>query len=153
MNRMMAHNFATSLFALAIGFLLVTACPGADIPRCRIAPVSFDGWSAQELSNSHLRLTFVPQLGGRLMQLTFDGHPFLFVNPKYKGRYIPPAAAKELKPEPVVRVNPATPVELDRAFSASPAARRIAVHLVDAADGTDYGNLGEAQITSAGAGS
>jgi len=83
-----------SLLPLGIGLLLAAASPGANTPGCRIAPTSFEGWSAQELSNSRLRLTFVPQLGGRLMQLTFDGHPFLFVNPKYKGRYIPPSEAK-----------------------------------------------------------
>jgi hypothetical protein len=31
----------------------------------------------------------VPQNGGRLMQVTFAGHPFLFVNPKFTGKYLP----------------------------------------------------------------
>jgi len=46
------------------------------------------------MSNDWIRLDIVPQLGGRLMQFTFDGHPYLFVNPKYRGRYFPPSAAK-----------------------------------------------------------
>ncbi len=33
----------------------------------------------------------MPQNGGRLMQVVFDGHPFLFVNQKYAGKYLPPS--------------------------------------------------------------
>src|SRR5207302_279181 len=42
------------------------------------------------LSNDWVLLTIVPQLGGRLMQVTFAGHSYLFVNPQYKGQYFPP---------------------------------------------------------------
>jgi len=38
-----------------------------------------------------VRLAIVPQLGGRLMQVTFGGHSYLFVNPQYKGKYFPPS--------------------------------------------------------------
>jgi hypothetical protein len=55
--------------------------------------VQFEGWQAQQMSNDWLQLTFVPQLGGRLMQVTFNNHPYLFVNPVYKGKYISPAEA------------------------------------------------------------
>jgi len=51
----------------------------------------FDGWQAQQMANRWLKLIFVPKLGGRLMQVTFAGHPFLFVNPKYRGQYFPPS--------------------------------------------------------------
>lgn len=37
----------------------------------------------------------VPQLGGRVMQLTFGNHPYLFVNPQLKGKYFPPSNAAE----------------------------------------------------------
>ncbi len=60
---------------------------------CQISPAVFEGWHAQQVSNDWVRLTIVPQLGGRLMQVSFGGHDFLFVNPKYKGQYIPPSAA------------------------------------------------------------
>jgi hypothetical protein len=36
----------------------------------------------------------VPQNGGRLMQVTFAGHPYLFVNPQYEGKYFPPTSAQ-----------------------------------------------------------
>ena len=47
------------------------------------------GWQAQQLTNRWLKLVFVPQIGGRLMQVTFVGHSFLFVNPKYRGQSFP----------------------------------------------------------------
>lgn len=57
---------------------------------CNIKSTTFEGWDAEEISNEWLQLTIVKQLGGRLMQVNFAGHPYLFVNPKYKGKYIPP---------------------------------------------------------------
>jgi hypothetical protein len=57
---------------------------------CRIEAMNYKGWSAQELSNRWLKLEVVPQNGGRLMQVTFAGHSFLFVNPEYEGKYLPP---------------------------------------------------------------
>ena len=61
---------------------------------CTVHSSTFAGWNAIEISNDWIRLDIVPQLGGRLMQFTFDGHPYLFVNPKYRGRYFPPSTAK-----------------------------------------------------------
>jgi hypothetical protein len=60
---------------------------------CEVHPVAFEGWQAQQVSNDWVQLTFVPQVGGRLIQVTFNGHPYLFVNPVYKGKYISPAEA------------------------------------------------------------
>jgi hypothetical protein len=59
---------------------------------CRIESRDFEGWHAQEMSNPWVKVTIVPQLGGRVMQIAFAGHTFLFVNPKYKGQYIPPTS-------------------------------------------------------------
>ena len=61
---------------------------------CSVHAVSYQGWDAQELVNPWLKLTFVPKLGGRLMQVEFNGHPYLFVNPQYRGQYIPPEQAR-----------------------------------------------------------
>lgn len=57
---------------------------------CRIEATNYKGWNAQELSNHWLKLEVVPQNGGRLMQVIFAGHSFLFVNPEYEGKYLPP---------------------------------------------------------------
>src|SRR2546430_11877779 len=79
--------------------LMLTLCCcctfAATHHQCQLRPTNFDGWKAEELSNDWLRLTIVPQLGGRLMQVTFGGHSYLFVNPQYKGQYIPPSLAAE----------------------------------------------------------
>ncbi|MGB2889101.1 MAG: hypothetical protein WBC04_15505 [Candidatus Acidiferrales bacterium] len=60
-------------------------------PSCRIEAISFEGWKAEQISNEWVKLIIVPQLGGRLMQVTFGGHSYLFVNSKYKGQYFPPS--------------------------------------------------------------
>jgi len=62
----------------------------AKRPGCAIEAVDYKGWSAQQLSNRWVQLIIVPQNGGRLMQVTFGGHPYLFVNPKFAGKYLPP---------------------------------------------------------------
>jgi hypothetical protein len=70
--------------------LAVSMAAGA---ACTVQPVVYEGWQAQQVANDWVQLTFVPQLGGRLMQVTFNGHAYLFVNPVYKGKYISPAEA------------------------------------------------------------
>lgn len=59
--------------------------------NCRVDPVNYRGWQAQQVSNAWIKLIFVPQNGGRLMQVIFDGHPYLFVNERYAGKYLPPS--------------------------------------------------------------
>jgi hypothetical protein len=82
-------------FALGVMVSMASAqsATAASHSPCQIRPVVFDGWQAQEVTNDWLRLTFVPQLGGRLMQVAFNEHSYLFVNPQYKGKYIAPAEA------------------------------------------------------------
>jgi Domain of unknown function (DUF4380) len=58
---------------------------------CRIEANTFEGWPAQQMTNRWLKLTLAPELGGRLIQVSFAGHLFLFVNPKYRGHYFPPS--------------------------------------------------------------
>src|ERR1700694_3121576 len=85
------------IFTLGLISVSLLARPGfarAVLHRtCNIKSTIFEGWDAEEISNEWLQLTIVKQLGGRLMQVSFAGHPYLFVNPKYKGKYIPPPPA------------------------------------------------------------
>ena len=60
---------------------------------CSIESTDFDGWKAQRIVNGSVEIVITPQLGGRVMQVTFAGHPYLFVNPQYQGQYIPPSQA------------------------------------------------------------
>jgi hypothetical protein len=91
--------------ALILGLLSVCAKaqsagpdPNSDPNRdpqqgCTVHEGTFHGWPSQEIANAWVDLVFVPELGGRLMQVTFDGHPYLFVNPEWEGKYIPPDQA------------------------------------------------------------
>ena len=87
MTSKMKSARALCILAVALAASVANAAP------CKVQPVQFEGWQAQQMSNDWLQLTFVPQLGGRLMQVSFNGHPYLFVNPVYKGKYISPAEA------------------------------------------------------------
>ena len=79
-----------------LGILVVLCHPGMSqaeaTAQCRVESVDYKGWQAQQISNQWVELTVVPQNGGRLMQVTFVGHPYLFVNPKFAGKYFPPNA-------------------------------------------------------------
>ncbi len=86
MNPRAAWFAAFACLAVPVTAAAQTSAPAA----CSLKPAEFDGFPAQELSNEWVKLDFVPQLGGRLMQVTFAGHPYLFVNPEFKGKYIPP---------------------------------------------------------------
>lgn len=61
---------------------------------CRVESIDYKGWHAEQVSNRWLQLIIVPQNGGRLMQVTFAGHPYLFNNPKLAGKYFPPTAGQ-----------------------------------------------------------
>jgi len=86
---------------LAILSCVVSICglgqakaPSSTPSTCRVEPVEYKGWHAQQMSNPWVQLTFIPQNGGRLIQFSFAGHSYLFVNPKYAGKYFPPAAGQ-----------------------------------------------------------
>jgi hypothetical protein len=89
-----SQRVATLMIAVGVlSSVPAGAATGAPSHACHISPTTYEGWSAQQISNDWVRLTIVPQLGGRLMQVSFGGHDFLFVNPKYKGKYISPSQA------------------------------------------------------------
>lgn len=82
--------------ALPLVFMLTASVafasqPGPASPACTVEPVDFHGWKAERVANSWVMLTLVPQLGGRLMQVSFGNHDYLFVNPRYYGQYFPPS--------------------------------------------------------------
>jgi len=49
------------------------------------------------MANQWIRLAMVPQLGGRLMQVTFGGHDYLFVNEQLKGKQFGPEVSATQK--------------------------------------------------------
>jgi hypothetical protein len=77
----------------AEGFNFGNQNPAQPAAGCRVEAVDYQGWKAESLVNPWITMIIVPKLGGRLMQVTFDGHPYLFVNPQYKGQYFPPSVS------------------------------------------------------------
>ena len=65
----------------------------ASMHGCTVQPTNYLGWKAEQVANRWVKLEIVPQLGGRLMQVTLGGHDFLFVNDQLKGQVISPEAA------------------------------------------------------------
>ena len=93
LTRLLTRAFLVSYITLNLIHAQASVAPTAAT-GCRIEAVNYKGWSAQQMSNRWVQLIIVPQNGGRLMQVTFAGHDYLFVNPKYAGKYMPPAPDK-----------------------------------------------------------
>lgn len=85
-----SHPFRfSSLIKAAIMVIvsLIAACSGEG-PY--IEKSSYKGWPSTCFGNELVRLQIVPEIGGRVMQYSFDGKDFMFVNPLLAGKY-PPA--------------------------------------------------------------
>jgi len=91
---------AAILFLFGAIAIMLSASPvfsQASLPKgagCQVEAVDYRGWHAQQLSNRWVQLVLVPQNGGRLIQVTFSGHAYLFVNPKFAGKYFPPSSGQ-----------------------------------------------------------
>ena len=88
------QRVALSFLVGAIGLTVTAVEANSQAPmksaECRVEAVDYKGWHAEQLSNRWVQLIVVPQNGGRLMQVSFAGHPYLFVNPELAGKYLPP---------------------------------------------------------------
>jgi len=98
LHRLVRLSKRLFLLCCLAGAVCVSATPAQDNTQskatCRVEAVDYFGWSAQQVSNPWVRLVVVPQNGGRLMQVTFAGHDYLFVNPELRGKYLPPTSAQ-----------------------------------------------------------
>jgi hypothetical protein len=92
MQRQVRAALAVSVCLLFAG-IPARAAEQKDQPPapCVVEPTRFQGWDAERMANRWVTLIFVPKLGGRLMQVTFGSHEYLFVNPLYLGKYFPPS--------------------------------------------------------------
>jgi len=77
--------------------LLLAASLPALFGQCHVGDADYLGWKAVQLDNPWVRLTIVPQLGGRLMQATFGGHDYLFVNQQLRGQNFSPEVSAAQK--------------------------------------------------------
>jgi hypothetical protein len=78
-----------SVIALPALLSLPSQCHAASAPGCQVQATNYLGWKAEEISNPWVKLEIVPQIGGRLIQVTFGGHDFLYINPLLQGQVIP----------------------------------------------------------------
>ena len=78
-----------SFLALPVLLGLPLQCQANSSPGCQVRATTYLGWKAEELSNPWVKLEIVPQIGGRLIQVTFGGHDLLYVNPLLQGKVIP----------------------------------------------------------------
>ena len=74
-----------SVIALPALLSLPLQCRAVATPGCQVQATNYLGWKAEEISNPWVKLEIVPQIGGRLIQVTFGGHDFLYVNPLLQG--------------------------------------------------------------------
>ncbi|MCU1224535.1 MAG: hypothetical protein JWQ42_2628 [Edaphobacter sp.] len=77
------------LSTVALTALIAYGTVPALAKDCSIKSADYFGWKAEKVSNKWVELTIVPALGGRLMQVSFGGHDFLFVNEQLKGKNMP----------------------------------------------------------------
>src|SRR5271168_1615766 len=88
-----AANYALGLFfcAVVLGSLTGSTLLGQAGTKasCTVQAADYLGWKAEELANPWVKLEIVPQIGGRLIQVTFGGHDFLYINPQLKGKVLP----------------------------------------------------------------
>jgi hypothetical protein len=86
-----------ALNAIGVRQPLAQAGKETNLPKsagCRVEAVDYKGWRAEQVSNRWVQFIVVPQNGGRLMQVSFAGHAYLFVNPKFAGKYLPPDSSQ-----------------------------------------------------------
>jgi hypothetical protein len=93
-GRSCASIFLYLITASALSLAQPVQVPNQPTGECRVEAVEYRGWHAQQLSNQWVQLIVVPQNGGRLMQVIFGGHSYLFVNPELAGKYFPPTEGK-----------------------------------------------------------
>ncbi len=97
---MYKYIFTALLLAVALANLPVlrsdsqpaskSVSSSAPTSGCTVKSTNYLGWKAEQLANRWVTLEIVPQIGGRLMQVTFGGHDFLYVNSQAQGQVFTP---------------------------------------------------------------
>ncbi len=97
--RHLLMRFATTVTSMALVLCFDVAAKSSKSEaqvtpsgvNCVVEQIRYRGWDAERLANPWVTLIVVPHLGGRLMQVSFGPHEYLFVNPLYLGKYFPPS--------------------------------------------------------------
>ncbi len=68
----------------------IDAALAAAPPAVKVRPSEYRGWKSLAIDNGLVRLQFVPEIGGRIMQFSLGPDEFFFVNAQLAGRLPPP---------------------------------------------------------------
>ncbi len=52
--------------------------------------VVYRGWKCVRISNQDTEVYIAPEIGGRIIQYIYEGHPFMWTNPDLEGKVYPP---------------------------------------------------------------
>jgi outer membrane protein assembly factor BamB len=79
--RLLCRALANLAVMVSIAIVSPHLCRAQSVPSpatsCQITSTNFEGWKAQQITNHCVKLIIVPQLGGRVMQVTFaEGRPY-----------------------------------------------------------------------------
>jgi len=55
----------------------------------QVEPTSYKNWKCLKMSNSTTEVYIAPEIGGRIIQYVYMGHPFLWVNRTLEGKVFP----------------------------------------------------------------
>jgi hypothetical protein len=67
------------------------SAPNAPSERsaAQVEEANYKGWKCLKLSNADTEVCLAPEIGGRIIQYVYMGHPFLWVNKKLEGKIFP----------------------------------------------------------------
>ncbi len=71
-----------------LGCLLLFLLSGVTM-AAQVENVNYKGWKCLKLSNQNTEAYLAPEIGGRIIQYTYQGHPFLWVNKAFEGKVYP----------------------------------------------------------------
>ena len=73
--------------------LMVLMLAGFFLPglllAAQVEEVNYNGWKCLKMSNADTEVYLAPEIGGRIIQYVYMGHPFLWVNKKLAGKVYP----------------------------------------------------------------
>jgi hypothetical protein len=74
-------------------FILFCFCLALSLPAFAAKVeegVIYKGWKCVKMSNENTEVYIAPEIGGRIIQYLYQGHPFLWTNPDLEGKVYPP---------------------------------------------------------------
>ena len=87
----LSGNFSFSSLCKAAAVIVISSTLAACSNNGPlIEKSSYRGWSSTCLGNDLVRLQIVPEIGGRVIQYSFDGKDFMFVDSQLAGKLSPP---------------------------------------------------------------